>query len=68
MPKKKTEEVVKITDVTEVTEEVVETTTVATVVRGAHTARVYTLEEHGEDFAELAYEYARHQGGEVTVR
>lgn len=42
--------------------------TVANVVNGSHTARTYTKERHGDNFAELAKEYAAHAGGTVVVR
>jgi len=44
------------------------TGTVAEVVNGAFTARTYSKEKHGDNFAELAKEYADNHGGEVKVR
>lgn len=68
-----TETVVDTVEVEELpTEELVEETvvkgTVANVVNGSHTARTYTKERHGDNFAELAKEYAAHAGGTVVVR
>lgn len=78
MTRKKKEEVVgnleakTVVDTIEVeeevpTEEIVEGT-VANVVNGSHTARTYTKERHGDNFAQLAGEYASHAGGTVVVR
>lgn len=79
MPRKKKAEVVEnpeaetVVDTVEVTEpEVTSEKTVdgniATVVRGSFTARTYTKEKHGDNFTELAKEYAENNGGEVVVR
>lgn len=71
MARKKKQEVVENPE----TETVVDTVeveevkgTVANVVNGSHTARTYTKERHGDNFAELAKEYAAHAGGTVVVR
>ena len=77
MERKKKQEVVKnpeaetVVDTVEVeevpTEKVVKGT-VANVVNGSHTARTYTKERHGDNFTQLAKEYAAHAGGTVVVR
>jgi hypothetical protein len=42
--------------------------TEATVWRGSFPARKYTQKKHGDTFADLAEEYAKHNGGRVVVR
>lgn len=62
------ETVVDTVEVKEVPTEEAVKGTVANVVNGSHTARTYTKERHGDNFAELAKEYAAHAGGTVVVR
>ena len=57
-----------VVDTVEIENVFVSELTTALVVRGSHTARTYTKEKHGDDFVELAKEYAANNGGQVVVR